>query len=139
MTLAEIFYDSLRRSGRQNANDLFEDVTELPIHVAWNLTPELIERGGHFKTTQRISFADCFVLALAEMEKATVVSTDHHEFDVIEQKKSSAFFGCDKEQPRRANQVIAPAPGNEPRRLTPTKSGGIFTESGRDTVIFSRP
>ncbi len=52
---------------------------------------------------------------------------------------SSAFFGCDKEQPRRANQAIVPAPGNELRRLTPQKTEGILTTSGRDTVIFSRP
>jgi predicted nucleic acid-binding protein len=92
VTLAEIFYDSLRTSGSQNANDLFEDVSGLPIHIAWNLTPELIERVGRFKTTQRISFADCFVLALAEMGNAAVISTDHHEFDVIEQKNVLRFL-----------------------------------------------
>lgn len=27
---------------------------------------------------------------------------------------SSAFFGCDKEQPKQANQAIAPAPRKEP-------------------------
>jgi predicted nucleic acid-binding protein len=92
VTLAEIYYDSLRTSGSQNANDLFEDISGLPIQIAWNLAPELIARVGHFKTTQRISFADCFVLALAEMENAVVVSTDHHEFDVIEQKNVLRFL-----------------------------------------------
>ncbi|MFP4030015.1 MAG: PIN domain-containing protein [Desulfococcaceae bacterium] len=92
VTLAEIYYDCLRTSDSPNANDLFEDISGLPIKIAWNLTPELIARVGHFKTTQRVSFADCFVLSLAEMENATVISTDHHEFDVIEQKNVLRFF-----------------------------------------------
>ncbi|OQW87381.1 MAG: hypothetical protein BWK78_09050, partial [Thiotrichaceae bacterium IS1] len=37
--------------------------------------------------------ADCFVLGLADREKATVISTDHHEFDVLEKAKVLSFYG----------------------------------------------
>jgi hypothetical protein len=47
---------------------------------------------GKYKTSYQISFADAFVLGLAEKEKAIVISTDHHEFDVIESAGESSFY-----------------------------------------------
>jgi predicted nucleic acid-binding protein len=35
---------------------------------------------------ERISFADAFALALAERPKIPLITTDHHEFDAVEQK-----------------------------------------------------
>jgi len=47
---------------------------------------------GKYKTSYRISYADAFVLALAEQEKAIVISTDHHEFDPVEKTGEIRFF-----------------------------------------------
>jgi predicted nucleic acid-binding protein len=92
VTLGEVYYDSLRTSGQQSADELFDDVAQLPVQVAWRLTPALLAQAGQYKTSERISFADSFVLALATLEKATVISTDHHEFDALDDKALLPFF-----------------------------------------------
>jgi len=43
------------------------------------------------KTVYRISYADSFVLALAEQQEAAVISTDHHEFDAVETAQAFRF------------------------------------------------
>ena len=45
------------------------------------------------KVEERISFADAFALALAERLNIPLITTDHHEFDAVEQKGISALYG----------------------------------------------
>jgi predicted nucleic acid-binding protein len=84
VNLGEVYYDSLRVSGIAQAQELFERVAKLPMTIIWDVDIHFIELAGQYKTSYRVSYADCFVLALAEKEDAIVISTDHHEFDVIE-------------------------------------------------------
>jgi len=88
----EVYYDMLRVSGKDKASELFEDISELPITVIWGLDISLIELSGKYKTSYRISYADSFVLALAERENAIVISTDHHEFDIVEKTGILSFY-----------------------------------------------
>jgi predicted nucleic acid-binding protein len=58
---------------------------------------EIIERSntqrvGVIKVEERVSFADAFALALAERLSAPLVTTDHHEFDAVEQKGHFRFL-----------------------------------------------
>ena len=46
---------------------------------------------GHFKTKYKISFADIFVLATAKLNNATIITSDHHEFDIIETSGELTF------------------------------------------------
>jgi len=41
---------------------------------------------AHDRASRQLPLADCFVISLAEREKATVVTSDHHEFDCIIEK-----------------------------------------------------
>ena len=50
-----------------------------------------IQIAGFYKVNYKISFADSFVLALATIKKATIISSDHHEFDAIENSSSLQF------------------------------------------------
>jgi PIN domain nuclease of toxin-antitoxin system len=92
VNLAEIYYDTLRVSGKQKADERFDDVKSLPIKVVWTLDVSLIELVGKYKTSYKISFADSFFLALTEKEDAIAISTDHHEFDEIEQGNKLPFY-----------------------------------------------
>jgi len=91
VNVGEVYYDTLRISGVEKAGEVFEDIAKLPIHVVWTLDIPFIELVGKHKTSYRISYADSFVLALSEREDAIVISTDHHEFDVIEDAGILAF------------------------------------------------
>jgi PIN domain nuclease of toxin-antitoxin system len=91
VNLGEVYYDALRTSGKNRAQELFDDISQLPIKMIWNLDEQFIKTVGKYKTSYRVSYADCFLLALAEQESAIVISTDHHEFDVIENADELKF------------------------------------------------
>ncbi len=92
VNLGEVYYDTLRFSGQETAQELFEDVSKLPITVIWELDVSLIQLAGKYKTSYKISYSDSFVLALAEREDATIISTDHHEFDAIDNAGDLLFY-----------------------------------------------
>ncbi|OQX22465.1 MAG: hypothetical protein BWK80_30375 [Desulfobacteraceae bacterium IS3] len=92
VNLTEVYYDAVYVSGEEKAQELFEKIAELPIIILWDLNVSFIKLVGKYKTSYRISFADAFVQALAEKEKAIVVSTDHHEFDAIERAGELSIY-----------------------------------------------
>ncbi|MGD2089194.1 MAG: type II toxin-antitoxin system VapC family toxin [Candidatus Aminicenantes bacterium] len=91
INLGEVYYDSLRVLENKAPGELFDDIAKLPIHIIWTLDIPFIKLVGKYKTSYRISYADSFVLALAERENAIVISTDH-EFDVIEEEGKLSFY-----------------------------------------------
>ena len=92
VNLGEVYYDSLRVVGTAQAQELLDEILQLPLHVIWTIDVRMITLLGFYKTSYRISYADAFVLALAQQENALVISTDHHEFDVVEQSGSVRFY-----------------------------------------------
>lgn len=83
VTLTEVLYDSQRSDKTRDPGEIIKDIYSLPVLIEETLTNDFIIRIAYFKVSYKISFADCFVLALAETHHATVVSSDHHEFDPI--------------------------------------------------------
>ena len=88
-SLSEVYYDFLRVSDKAIADEMLSDLTLLPIELKDNISMQMVQQIGYFKTTYKISFADSFVLATARMNNASVVTSDHHEFDVIEIKRDA--------------------------------------------------
>lgn len=91
VNVGEIYYDTLRTSGITQATSIFKDIQSLPIKIVWSIDESLLVAVGRFKTQCRISYADAYVLALADREKACVISTDHHEFDAVDESGVVAF------------------------------------------------
>ncbi len=92
VNLGEVYYDTLRLTGKKQAQELFADVAKLPIEVVWILDTSFLELTGKYKTSFSMSYADAFVLALAEREKGVVISTDHNEFDAVEKSEMLSFY-----------------------------------------------
>ena len=90
-TVAEVYYDTLRFSGKKIAEELFEDFKSLPITFQNTLDNTFIKLLGTYKVDFKVSFADCFVLALASIKKGIIISSDHHEFDEVEKSKNINF------------------------------------------------
>jgi len=88
----EVFYDALRRTGSERANELLADVYSLPLSVVETIDQVLIQLAGRFKVTYRMSLADSLALALAGRLNARLVTTDHHEFDVVEAAGAASFY-----------------------------------------------
>ena len=90
VNIYEVYYDCLRRD-ESTARRLVDDVYHLPLIVIEALDRGLMEMAGAFKVRQRVSLADSLALALAQHLNASLVSTDHHEFDPIEQSGAVQF------------------------------------------------
>lgn len=91
INLGEIFYDTLRTSGKDIATQLFIDIAALPINIVWNIEPDFLQIVGRYKVGYRMSYADAWVLALAERESAAVITTDRHEFGAVEAAGGLSF------------------------------------------------
>ena len=83
-SIAEVYYDFLKRADLTLAEQFLKDVNQLPLKVVTEISFDLIKAMGHFKTKYKISFADIFVLATAKLNNAAIITSDHHEFDIIE-------------------------------------------------------
>jgi predicted nucleic acid-binding protein len=92
VNLYEVYYGALKRGSLDKAEELLKDLYSLPLTVVETLDQTLIRLAGHFKTAYRLSLADSVALALAKQFNAHLVSTDHHEFDVIEKSGEVQFF-----------------------------------------------
>lgn len=79
------------KSGNQKAELVLPSLYSYPIRYVDRITTDMIKWMGYFKTTYKISFADSIVLATAKLNNAKVVTSDHHEFDVIEKSGDVAF------------------------------------------------
>jgi PIN domain nuclease of toxin-antitoxin system len=91
VNFGEVYYDALKLS-KEKANSLFEIIDRLPVKVLYSIDNEMIKEAGHFKANFKISYADSFVLSMAKIYNGQVVSSDHHEFDIIERKSNLKFF-----------------------------------------------
>ena len=92
VNLYEVYYDTWRRSSQETANQLLADMYLLPLTVIETFDKDLMQIAGYFKTTYRVSLADSVALALAKQIDAELISTDHHEFDVIAETGDARIY-----------------------------------------------
>jgi predicted nucleic acid-binding protein len=84
VNLCEVYYDGIRRGDTTDAARLEALLTQSGFVIETEVPRPLWESAGRLKTTfRRISLADCFALAFALRENATLVTSDHHELDPI--------------------------------------------------------
>lgn len=80
----EVYYDIYRRSGEADAAALDEILATTGIELVETIPSALWHSAGTLKAEwRRVSLADCFALALAQLERGTVLTSDHHELDEI--------------------------------------------------------
>lgn len=90
--LGEVYYDFFRDDGSEAAQTAWANTLTLPLELRRDADDSFIQRVGVIKVTERVSFADAFALALSERLNLPLVTTDHHEFDPIEQKGHFRFL-----------------------------------------------
>ncbi|HEW91739.1 MAG: type II toxin-antitoxin system VapC family toxin [Candidatus Parabeggiatoa sp. nov. 3] len=83
----EVFYDMIRVEGEEAAQKAMDDLQEVGVTYRDDMNITLCQTAGHIKAVfKRVSLADCFAMALAKQEGATLVTSDHHEFDPLVDK-----------------------------------------------------
>jgi predicted nucleic acid-binding protein len=89
--LLEVYYDLIRSHGKDKADYILFEIKKRPIKIIYEITDMLFEVAGQLKAKHRISFADSFALAQAKISGGALLTTDHHEFDVIEGAENILF------------------------------------------------
>ena len=71
----EVYYITLRETGRERAEDVAHLISTLPIQLV-PADLELTKQAAVFKSSKRMSYADCFAAALAKLRRAELVTGD---------------------------------------------------------------
>ena len=86
VNLCEVYYDVLRSDDVFVARQAVADLVAAGIRVREDMDTLFWQEVGNLKVNPgRLSLAGCFALALTIRTGATLVTSDHHEFDRIEE------------------------------------------------------
>jgi len=91
LNLLEVYYGLLREYGKERADGFVDDIKQSPIVVNREISDEIFLEAGRLKATYKISLADSIALAQAIISGGSLLTSDHHEFDVIEGKEDIKF------------------------------------------------
>jgi len=89
--LLEIYYDLLRSLGKDRTDIIMAEIKKRPIRINAEISDEIFVEAGQLKSSYKISFADSFALAQAKVSGGVLLTSDHHEFDVIQGKEDIDF------------------------------------------------
>ena len=92
LNLLEVYYNLHKAYGIQLADHFIEAVKQSPIAINSEISDEIFKEAGRLKASYKISLADSVALAQASVLSGMLVTSDHHEFDIIEKKENIAFF-----------------------------------------------
>jgi predicted nucleic acid-binding protein len=91
VNLLEVYYDVVKRCGETIAKNVFSEIKRNPIKIISPISNSVFFEAGRLKAKYKISLADSIALSTAYLLKGNLVTSDHHEFDIIEQKEKSSF------------------------------------------------
>ena len=91
LNLLEVYYDLYRAYGKERADGFLAEIKQSPIVVNHEFSDEIFTEAGRLKASYRISLADSVALAQAIVSGGVLITSDHHEFDIIETKESISF------------------------------------------------
>ena len=92
LNLLEVYYNLYKAYGIQLADHFIEVVKQSPIAINHEISDDIFEEAGRLKAAYKISLADSVALAQAAVSGGMLVTSDHHEFDVIDKNENIAFF-----------------------------------------------
>ncbi len=84
LNLLEVYYGYLRADGEAVADKHLAAVEASCINIVDNISADLMKRAGKLKSAYRVSLADSVAVAQTEALDATLITSDHHELDAVE-------------------------------------------------------
>jgi len=91
INLLEVYYDLIRSYGKQRADEVINEIRQLPIQIHNEITDEVFTEAGRLKTTYKMSLADSIAIAQTVAVGGIIITADHHEFDVVDKQESIRF------------------------------------------------
>ena len=92
LNLLEVYYNLYKAYGMLLADRFVEVVKQAPIAINYEISDDIFMEAGRLKASYKISLADSIALAQASVLSGMLVTSDHHEFDMIEKNENIAFF-----------------------------------------------
>ena len=92
LNLFESYYDIMRSKSLQQAEDYYSMVKASPIKIIDSISDPVFRKAGLLKTQYRISLADSILLGEAFAMDASLLTSDHHEFDIVEKNENIRFL-----------------------------------------------
>ena len=87
LNLLEVYYDLIRAYGKDRADEILNEIRRLPIHIYHEIADDVFREAGRIKAFYKISLADSIALAQAMVLDGKLLTSDHHEFNVVERKE----------------------------------------------------
>jgi len=91
INIFEIYYGVYREEGQVIADEAYQRILKQPITIINTLKDEVFRVAGRIKAKYKLSLADSIVLGEAATKNAVVLTSDHHEFDIIEKNENITF------------------------------------------------
>jgi len=92
INLLEVYYDAYRSYGEEVADKLIRKINIPPIIIHSELSDTVFKEAGRLKAYYKISIADSIALGEAIISGGQLITSDHHEFDVIERLEDINFY-----------------------------------------------
>jgi len=90
INMLEVYYGFYRDKGYEYALNIMKKVEASSVFIV-EFDRDVLLEAGRLKATYKLSLADAIVLAQAILLRAALLTSDHHEFDVIEGKENIPF------------------------------------------------
>jgi predicted nucleic acid-binding protein len=74
------------------AENVYAAVLRLPITIIDGIKDEVFREAARIKTQYKMSLADSIALGEASIMGASLLTSDHHEFDAVEKSESISFL-----------------------------------------------
>jgi uncharacterized protein len=91
INLLEIYYGLYREEGVEKAEEAYERILKLPITVIDVIEDNVFKIAGRIKAIFKLSLADSIVIGEAVFRNGKVVTSDHHEFNIVELNENIVF------------------------------------------------
>jgi len=92
LNLLEAFYDIRRSKGIEVAENYYSIVLDSSICLVDGMADDVFREAARLKTEYKISLADAVALGQTSALDAIILTSDHHELDVVEQKEAIKFY-----------------------------------------------
>ena len=91
INLLEVYYKLLRIYGKQAADDMLTTIKQSSIKINARIHNALFLEAARVKVLYSMSLADSIAIAEASVSGGTLLTADHHEMDIVEQKEPINF------------------------------------------------
>jgi predicted nucleic acid-binding protein len=92
LNLLEVYYGVYRSQGKIAADKMLVEINCLPIKIIDKLTEKVFLEAGRLKASYKVSLADSIALAEASISGGALLTSDHHELDIIERSEPKINF-----------------------------------------------